>query len=117
MSEMVIDFDADGTVESMHRETVLDLGFLGNQRIVRATDIRHNNDTQKWDIYPSSALICIPPVGTEPEFFSPPSGGLTGFASYEQARGVEVAWLEYCRLHGIDPLGVVGLAVVDDLRK
>lgn len=98
---MVIDFNQDGAVQSMHREGVLELGFLGAQHIVRATDIRFDADTQSWGIWPSDG---------NDGFTPPPCQEASGFRSYETARDVEVQWLEQARMVGVDPCSSAGLA-------
>jgi len=88
---MVIDITLDGTAQAMHRDE-FPLGFLGRQKIERASEIIFNEDTQLWDIHP--AVDC---------------GGFShhvaarGFDCYDTARKVEVAWFEECRLVGLDP--------------
>ena len=103
---MVIDFMPEGTVEAMHRDT-LNLGFLGRQSITRASDIRFNDDTQSWDIWLA-----------EPgriEFVDVSEAH--GFDSYEEARTMEVRWLELCRLHDLKPLTQEGRNLLVVLRK
>lgn len=104
---MIIDFRPDGQVQSMHREDVLPLSFLGPQYIERATDIRYDFDTQSWGIWPSDG---------QGGFSSPPREA-KGFPTYDQARKVEVSWLEKCRLLDRDPLSESGLLVLSMLRR
>jgi len=49
MSELVIDFKNDGSVESLHMDG-FDLGFLGDKKVFRQTDIPFCSDTQKWNL-------------------------------------------------------------------
>lgn len=105
---MVIDFSPEGGVEAMHRENILDLGFLGDQSIRRATDIRFDDKTQTWGIWPAA-----PQAG---DFLPPPVGG-SGFKSYEEAREAEVAWLERCRLFDREPLSDSGILILDIVRR
>lgn len=95
---MVIDFDPQGGAESMHREELLDLSFLGKQSITRASDLRFNETTQKWDIW-----VCV-----ENDFKTPPPAAC-GFSSYSECRDVEVRWFEVCRRAGVAPLSSEGI--------
>lgn len=108
MQEMVIDFDPSGGVAALHREGVLALGFLGNQDITRVTDIRFDVATQTWGLWPATSRDV---------FIEPPCEAAKGFASYEEARDVEVAWLERCRLFGREALSESGLLILDTLRN
>lgn len=107
---MVVSFGPDGVVSAMHRETVLELGFLGNQDIRRATDIRFDRDTQSWGIWPAD-----PDPGSD-AFLPPPCDAAKGFATYEGARDIEVQWLERCRLFDQEPLSESGLLILCTLR-
>lgn len=104
---MVIDFAPSGAVEAMHRENVLGLGFLGPQRIIRATDIRFDTESQTWGIWPRK------PGSESEEFLPPPCQAAAGFFSYETAREVEIRWLEYCRLVGAEPTTDRGVLVLE----
>lgn len=103
---MVIDFLPSGAVEAMHRENVLDLAFLGPQEIERATDIRFEAVSQSWGLWLSDGR----------GDFTPPCEGAKGFPTYEEARTVEVAWLERCRLHERDPASHAGQLILAILR-
>lgn len=104
---MVIDFAPTGAVQAMHRENVLNLAFLGKQKIVRATDIRFDTDSQKWGIWPRK------PGAEAEDFMPPPCDAATGFDSYESARDVEIRWLEQCRLLGVEPSSDSGTLVLE----
>ncbi len=104
---MVIDFAPTGAVEAMHRENVLNLAFLGAQKITRATDIRFDTASQKWGIWPRK------PGAEDEVFLPPPCAAATGFDSYETARDVEVRWLEQCRLLGVEPSTTSGALVLE----
>ncbi len=52
----VIDFLPNGHVEAMHNDAFT-LAFLGRQNIERATEIKFNEESQKWDIH----LPCTEP--------------------------------------------------------
>lgn len=56
------------------------LGFLGDQRIERASDIRFNNATQDWDIW----------FHVDGKFVQPQLTSHSRFATYEAARNHEV---------------------------
>lgn len=94
---LVINFSTTGQVESLHKDQ-FDLGFLGHKHVQRATEIRFNAITQKWDI------VLLSPTGvTQPEHTM--HAGQLGFSSYDQGRLVEVSWLNRCRLANVSPLG------------
>lgn len=101
--DIVINFDATGRVEGMHRDE-FSLDFLGHQRITRASEIKFNEATQLWDIYfPfANGWHTIAPA--------------CGFSGYNVARDFEVALLNACRLEGIDPLSYAGEALATQLR-
>lgn len=91
MSELVIDFKIDGTTKALHMDG-FDLGFLGPKKITRQTEIVFREATQLWDIeYINDAGKKIH------------HEVLNYFPSYEAARGMEVAWVNDCRLMGIHP--------------
>jgi hypothetical protein len=103
--EKVINFSPEGVVTSLHQDA-FPLGFLGPQKIARATDIRFNEEFQEWDIY------VIPGQGGE-EWTVP---ALKGFAGYDEARRFEVSWINRCMLMDLEwrredlmlPIGVAG---------
>lgn len=101
---MVIDFSTTGGVEAMHRDS-FDLSFLGKQSISRASDIRHNEETQKWDIY----------VALDDNFVDVAQAH--GFDTYEDARRCEVRWFELARLHSVPPTSDDGRNLLAVLRK
>jgi hypothetical protein len=103
---MVIDFTADGGAEAMHRDG-FDLGFLGKQKIERASDIRFDEDKQSWAIW----------LNTPNGYILPDNA--SGFATYETARKTEVCWLEYCRLSisGNDPTSPLANAALQTIRS
>jgi hypothetical protein len=119
---MVIDIDACGTVQAMHRENVLPLGFLGDQKIERATDIRFDESAQTWGIWPRATPAALEAAAlyldTLPgdDFLPPPSEYAKGFATYEGARDVEIKWLEQARLVGVEPTSDSGLLVLEFVR-
>lgn len=100
---MVIDFSADGGAEAMHREDLLPLTFLGTQSIERASDIKFDTGTQTWGIW----------LADGNGGFLPPADKAKGFPTYEEARTVEVKWLERCRLVSRDPKSLGGELVLD----
>lgn len=93
---LVISFGADGEVQSLHKDQ-FDLGFLGEKQVHRATDIVFNSTTQQWDI------VLLSPAGVRQPAHTMHTGQF-GFASYDQARKVEVSWLNRCRLACVNPL-------------
>lgn len=106
-SELVIDFKNDGSVASLHTDA-FDLGFLGDKKVYRQTDIVFNSDTQLWDM---DYLINGNPqyrfIGQE----------LSGFESYETARAYEVRWLNACRLAGMNPASNMALCLMKQIRE
>lgn len=114
---MVIDIDACGSVQAMHRENVLSLGFLGKQEIVRATDIRFDAETQKWGIWPAEYVPALARVANRVDgFYPPPTEHADDFETYEGARDVEVKWLEQARLVGVEPTSDSGLLILEFVR-
>lgn len=99
---MIIDFTPEGAAQAMHIDQ-FDLGFLGNKHVERATEIRFNETSQKWDIaLPRRGNM----VGSNEDAiigFSVPFPEAEGFETYEGARQIEVLWLNRCRRWGIDP--------------
>lgn len=92
----VIDFNADGSVESLHNDK-LTLDFLGQQHVERVSEIVFSDDKQKW-------YITI--RGYTGRFYKVDEAGL--FGTYEEARKLEVVWLNACRLNECIPLSVQG---------
>lgn len=101
---MVIDFRPDGAVEAMHRDR-FNLGFLGKQSIKRASEILFDEETQAWDIH----------IAVGSEFILVEDA--KGFADYDEARKMEVRWLEYCRLHDLEPTSTEGINLLKVLRE
>ncbi len=101
---MVIAFDEEGGAEAMHRDQ-FPLGFLGKQKIERASDIKFNEDTQTWTIW---LLGKYGPMTNE---------AAEGFATYDTARDAEVGWLENCSLNGVEPLSRLGITLLLEERR
>ena len=93
----VIDFTTAGTVQSMHTDK-FDLGFLGERKVTRASDIIFDTHSQRWGI----ALA----VGGG--IYMTPTGPWVGFDSYEEARDFEVRALNRCRSNQVDPTSPEG---------
>jgi len=89
-TEKVIDFGADGQVSSMHQDE-FNLGFLGNQHIKRASEIKFNEALQKWEIQ-------LPVGGGYETVKECPT-----FDSYNAARSYEVLWMNCCRKNAVEP--------------
>lgn len=102
--EHVIDVTPDGLVQSLHNDS-FNLGFLGDQKIERASDIRFDEATQTWGIWLK-----------EGDGFIEPGAYLSGFDSYDYARRFEVLYLNYCRLHCVDPCSVAAVPHCRTLR-
>ncbi len=104
--ELAIAFSPDGTVEAMHMDG-FDLGFLGDKRITRATEIKFNEKDQSWGLHlPVDEMPCWVPVLMG-----------QGFATYERARQFEVHWLNVCRIKAIDPDSGTGEQVLQHIRS
>ncbi len=101
---MVLTFDDEGGVEALHRDQ-FSLGFLGKQKIDRASDIRFDEEAQTWTIW---LLGKYGPMSNEMA---------EGFATYDQARDAEVAWLEYSALNGFEPSSALGIAALQVIRE
>ncbi|KGP00293.1 hypothetical protein JT27_18355 [Alcaligenes faecalis] len=106
---LAITIHPDGTTQAMQRDE-LDLGFLGPRRVQRATEIMFNDQTQKWDIEPTNAICHGGEPGLESEH-------LRGFDKYEQARKIEVTWLNTCRSVGVPPCSCAGIDILKGVRQ
>lgn len=104
---MVIAFDASGGVEAMCQENILPLGFLGEQVITRASELKWDDMTQAW-------TICVA-TSVEGQFFAPYPEAM-GFPTYDDARDMEVEWFTECRRQGIHPQTDEGRAILQALR-
>lgn len=100
---MVIDFRPDGAVEAMHRDR-FSLAFLGKQTVKRASEILFDEDSQKWDIHLAQGDKFVRVEAAR------------GFENYDDARKMEVRWLEYARLHDIEPTSEEGIKLLTVLR-
>lgn len=103
MEELVIDFKPDGHVTALHMDA-FDLGFLGKKETYRQTDIVFDSDMQLWNLEYLGAGRYVAPE-------------LDGFASYEEARKIEVRWLNNCRLLGIRPDSDQGMRIMAGIRR
>lgn len=105
MTGHVIKFSPSGQAEAMHSDK-FSLAFLGRQTIQRASELKFNERTQKWDIW----LV-------EGEFHTPPRcEWQCGFDTYDESRKAEVLWLNSCRLEGCDPLSHAGIHLLRAAR-
>jgi hypothetical protein len=111
---MVLTFDDEGGVEALHRDA-FDLGFLGKQKIDRASDIRFNETAQLWDIYlPATYGPMTASAENIPKWETAPEA--SGFATYDVARAAEVAWLEAAALAEVEPLSHAGRWIMHKIR-
>lgn len=92
--EMVFDVGVDGSVEGLHHDE-FPLQFLGKAKVVRASEIIFNEDSQLWDV--------ILPGASQPACES-----CAGFPSYNTARQFEVSWLNACRVSAVRPASDMG---------
>ena len=102
---MILDFAEDGVAESMHHDG-LPLTFLGDMEVSRASEIRFNSLTQKWDI---ELIEGGKSLGVVP--------ASCGFYGYDIARKVEAQWLSQCRLHGAHPFSESGVLILTGIRN
>lgn len=109
MTGHVISFKPNGEVTALHNDS-FDLSFLGRQQIKRATDIRFDSATQTWGLWLPKPW---PHVGGEFYTFN----GAGGFVSYEEARKVEVEWLNTSALLGVHPTSESGLSLLAEVRR
>jgi hypothetical protein len=91
----VILFDTSGGVKAMHNDS-FSLGFLGTQRIERASDIRFDETTQSWGIW----------FFIDGRFVAPILLSHYGFDSYEAARNKEIQVMNESLLTGRLPTTV-----------
>lgn len=108
MKEIVFSFGQDGAVRGMHRDE-MSVGFLGKQKIERASDIRFDEQAQNWRIHLADGYD----ASGEQRFRLSPAVG--GFASYNKARDFEVYWLNQCLKEQVDPLSDAGSVIGRDL--
>lgn len=92
----VINFSTEGVVRSMHNDR-FSLGFLGDQAITRASDIRWSVEDQSWGIW-----FAVKKEGHEPEFIYP-YRTYRGFDSYDAAREFEVQVMNEAMLRRLPP--------------
>lgn len=98
-----------GAAQSMYNDD-FHIGFLGSVQVRRATEIVFNDSTQKWDIH----YLQYTEVGEVQDTVSAPQ--LCGFDKYDEARRIEVAWLNQCRASATDPISPQGLHSLGSLR-
>lgn len=103
MEELVIDILKNGKVEALHMDE-FDLGFLGDKKISRASEIKFNSETQRWDIILPDRVV-------------PESPDVTGFSAYDEARLFEVLWLQGCRKAGVKPYVAEGWNIASNIRN
>lgn len=97
-NEMVFDIGQTGRVTGMHHDK-MDMGFLGKQKITRASDIRFDTSKQQWFIHLASP-------SHRQRFIKSETVG--GFSGYNEARDFEVLWLNECLKAKVSPLSIDG---------
>lgn len=116
---MIITFTPNGEAQAMHRDE-LDLGFLGPREIERASEIKFNAATQRWEIQlpVKEDLLDLGGVveGVVTGYVCQ-SDFAKGFHTYDGARKIEVQWLDACRLEGVEPESYNGIAALKFLRS
>lgn len=102
----VIDFNAAGTVSAQYREGGRSIGFLGKQKITRASEVLHDFESQTFYVVieEDNEDKIIPPCAK-------------GFLTYEEGREFEAAWLDECRIAGASPLTFQGQIIGEDIRR
>lgn len=105
MEYLAIEIGSSGIVEAMHTDK-FNLGFLGERKVRRQTEIKFNLETQKWDI------IYLDASDAEHR-----NAMLDGFTGYEEARGCEVDWINASRVASIDPMSGAGLSIMGGIRS
>lgn len=100
---LVIDISPLGVAQAMHMDE-FPLGFLGDARVTRASEIHFNEETQLWD-------IILP--GME----APLCRATVGFNGYDEARKFEVFWLQNCRRGEVSPYTLEAAARAQKLRE
>ena len=83
-----------------------DLGFLGDKKIIRASEIVFNEDTQLWDVFAGTKH----PLATAYQCCA-------GFTTYEFARKFEVLWFQNCAIAGVEPSSKYGLLIASTVRE
>lgn len=112
MQDIVIDISTEGVVKGMHRDE-FNLGFLGRQKINRASEIKFNDRSQKWEILvPVEYGPHMTPVTPEYELVAE----CGYFDSYNTAREFEVRWMNECRIAGVPPGEYAGRRIASLLR-
>lgn len=103
MSDLiVIDIKEDGVVEGLHFDE-FDLKFLGRKKVRRASEIFHDEATDRWDVLLPGQIVPYP--------------GARGFGSYNEARDFEVVWLQTCRIMRVEGLSAQGETICRSLRS
>ena len=102
MQEVVINVGSNGSTTSLHFDE-FPLNYLGDMRVERASVIRFNEGTQKWDV--------VLPDQVEP------LKAATGFSSYKEGRDFEVRWLQQCMIQEVPPQGTEGERVAKAIRE
>ena len=93
--ELVVSVSPEGEVRSAHNDR-FSLGFLGRQRIERASDIRWDEDSQTWGIWWYHNTDDFAGFVTPAEPYS-------YFKTYEDAREFEVEMLNCSLRTGFHP--------------
>lgn len=101
--EILLDINGAGALHGLHFEE-FSLTSFGPAAIKRATDIKWNERSQRWDINLLDRDENVVPHHPE---------HLAGFCSYEDARAHEVRYLQGCRTRKIGTVSAAG----DDLGE
>jgi hypothetical protein len=104
--EILVDISGAGAMHGLHFEE-FSLTSFGNAQIKRATDIKWNERSQRWDIHLLDHNENVVPHHPE---------HLAGFCSYEDARAHEVRYLQGCRLKGFSTVSAAGDELGNTLR-
>ena len=102
MGKFVFEMTPTGGIQGMYADK-MDMTTLGHVEVSRASEIAFDEQAQAWTI----ELMVANVRKRVPVAHS--------FRSYEQARSVEVDWLNKCRTAGVDPMSAEGLSYFTDL--
>ena len=101
--ELVITVAPTGHVSALNRDDILDLGFLGDKHIERASIIDFDEADQSFFIVPKG--------------MDNPHPLFTRFSGYEVARNFEITYLQECMKQGVDPTTEDGFILASAIRQ
>jgi len=100
--EIIVNFSSTGVVSGLHFDE-LDLGFLGDKKIGRASSIEFDEETQSFLVLPAGKVSTVEQA--------------TNFIGYDNAREFEVEWLQACmKARHCDPYSTQGVTLASVIR-